>query len=119
MDQSEFEKETKDLKEGRVYIILQDSETKEDFEEHGFFKVMIFDTTKNEDVADADIGNKATSFIVANGLFSILANSPSHVFDEGVDMIMKNYYDDLDENSSSDNLINFMEFKNKPNGRPN
>ena len=90
MDQSEFEEETKNLKKGRVYIVLEDSETKEDFEKHGFFKVMIFDTTDSEDTADADIGNKSTSFVVANGLFSIMANSPMSVFDEGVDMIMKN-----------------------------
>tara|TARA_R100000315_G_C5196090_1_gene114816 strand:+ start:482 stop:841 length:360 start_codon:yes stop_codon:yes gene_type:complete len=119
MDKSEFEEETKNLKSGRVYIVLQDSETKEDFEEHGFFKVMIFDTTDSEESADADIKNKSTSFVVANGLFSILANSPMHVFDEGVDMILKNYYDDLREHSSEDNLINFMEYKKNPHGRPN
>ena len=119
MDQSEFEEETKDLKKGRVYIVLEDSETKEDFEKHGFFKVMIFDTTDSEDTADADIGNKSTSFVVANGLFSIMAHSPMYVFDEGVDMIMKNYYDELEENSYTDNLVNFMEHKKNPNGRPN
>ena len=119
MDKSEFEEETKDLKPGRVYIVLQDSETKEEFEEHGFFKVMIFDTTDSENSADADIQNKSTSFVVANGLFSILANSPMYVFDEGVEMIMKNYYENLSENSSEDNLVNFMEYKKKPNGRPN
>lgn len=119
MDQSEFEEEIKNLKKGRVYIILQDSETKEDFENHGFFKVMIFDTTDSEDTADSDIQNKSTSFIVANGLFSIMANSPTYVFDEGVDMIMKNYYDDLQKNSDTDKVVNFMEYKKKPNGRPN
>ena len=118
MDQSEFDEETKDLKNGRVYIVLQDSETKEDFEEHGFFKVMIFDLTKSQDSADADIASKSTSFVVANGLFSILANSPMHVFDEGVEMILQNYYDELAENSSTDNVVNFTEFKKKPNGRP-
>ena len=35
MDQSEFEEETKNLKKGRVYIVLEDSETQEDFEKHG------------------------------------------------------------------------------------
>ena len=119
MDKSEFEEETKNLKKGRVYIVLEDSETKEDFEKHGFFKVMIFDTTDSDDTADADIGNKSTSFVVANGLFSIMANSPMYVFDEGVDMIMKNFYDDLEENSDTDNIVNFMEHKKKPNGRPN
>ena len=119
MDQSEFEEETKNLKKGRVYIVLEDSTTQEDFEKHGFFKVMIFDTTDSEDTADADIGNKCTSFVVANGLFSIMASSPMYVFDEGVDMIMKNYYDDLEENSDTDNLVNFMEHKKNPNGRPN
>jgi len=113
MDQSEFDEETKDLKNGRVYIVLQDSETKEDF-----FKVMIFDTTESQDSADADISSKSTSFVVANGLFSILANSPMHVFDEGVEMILQNYYDDLAQNSSTDNVVNFTEFKKKPNGRP-
>jgi hypothetical protein len=92
MDQSEFDEETKDLKNGRVYIVLQDSETKEDFEEHGFFKVMIFDTTESQDSADADISSKSTSFVVAN--------------------------DDLAQNSSTDNVVNFTEFKKKPNGRP-
>jgi hypothetical protein len=48
-----------------------------------------------------------------------MASSPMYVFDEGVDMIMKNYYDDLEENSDTDNLVNFMEHKKNPNGRPN
>jgi|TARA_R100000306_G_C4378181_1_gene142917 hypothetical protein len=111
MDESEFEEESESLKDGRVYIILEDSKTQEEFEKHGFFKVVIFDTTEDTSMDALDIEHKPTSLVMAQGLFAILANSPDSVFEEGVKLIHKEFaYESYGENIIS--LANYR--KNRP-----